>query len=193
MVRKARLADFDFFVTFTFDSKKHTEQSFKKRLSETLHNLSVRKGWKYMGVWEHSNKERLHFHGLFHIPENAMVGMLYEKRDYSIKSKKIQTTIQNTYFNERFGRNDFEPICSLLLGKTLGYMMKYIEKSGERIVCSKGLSPYFVCDVMGNDVACTYGVDDRKLLLLDGFYCWDEGALIGKVSKETIAKLPKSN
>lgn len=193
MVRKARLADFNYFVTFTFDGNKHSPESFRKTLSHTLSNLSTRKGWTYMGVWEQSAKDRLHFHGLFHIPDNAMVGILFEKKDYSIKSKRIQTTIQNTYFNERFGRSDFEPICSLLLGKTLGYMMKYIEKSGERIVYSKGLYEYFVCDIMGTDIAAPYGVDDRKILLFDGFDCWDDGELMGRVSKETIAKLPRSN
>lgn len=193
MVRKARLADFNFFVTFTFDDKKHTEKSFKKRLSETLHNLSSRKGWKYMGVWERSDKDRLHFHGLFHIPDGSMVGDLIQVKDYSVKSKKVQTTVQNTYFNERFGRTDFSGICPQLLGHTLGYMIKYIEKSGERIVYSKGLYEYFVCDIMSDDVACLYGIDDRKLLLFDNFNCWDDGVLMGKASPETIAKMPKSN
>lgn len=38
-----------------------------------------RKGWKYVGVWERSpEKQRLHFHGIFYIPEGTMPGMLLE-------------------------------------------------------------------------------------------------------------------
>ena len=71
--------------------------------------------------------------------------------------------------------------------------MKYIEKSGERIVYSKGLPTYFISDVMDEDIVCPIGQEDRKLLLFDDFNCWDEGCLIGKVSPATIARLRKSN
>ena len=40
---------------------------------------------------------------------------------------------------------------------------------------------------------CPFGLEDKKLLLFDDFLCWDEGCLIGTVSKETIALMPKSN
>ena len=40
---------------------------------------------------------------------------------------------------------------------------------------------------------CTFGVDDRKLLLFDNFRCWDEGCYMGRVSKEVIAQMRKSN
>ena len=33
----------------------------------------------------------------------------------------------------------------------------------------------------------------RKLLLYDNFNCWDEGCLVGPVSKEVIAQMRKSN
>ena len=52
MTRKARLAGINYFCTFTYDDKKHTEDSFKKGLQTCLRNLCYRKGWKYMGVWE---------------------------------------------------------------------------------------------------------------------------------------------
>ena len=39
-----------------------------------------------------------------------MVGELTEHRDYSSKTHGMQTTLQNSYFTDRFGRNDFEPI-----------------------------------------------------------------------------------
>ena len=50
MVRKARLARFNYFCTFTYSDEKHTEESFKKALQTCLRNLCYRKEWKYMGV-----------------------------------------------------------------------------------------------------------------------------------------------
>lgn len=125
MIRKAYLAGINYFCTFTYDDKKHTEESFRKGLQTCLRNLCYRKQWKYMGVWERSPQmQRLHFHGLFAIPENKMVGMLFEKTDFSLK---------------------------------------------------------------------TLGQEDKKLLLFDDFNCWDEGLYMGRVSKEVIAQMRKSN
>lgn len=148
-----------------------------------------------MGVWERSpENKRLHFHGLFAIPENAMVGILFEKTDYSFKTHRMQTTVQNTYFNENFGRSDFEDVVGIeKIGESLGYLMKYIEKDGEKIVYSKGLYQYFISDIMDEDIVCTIGQEDKKLLLFDDFNCWDEGLYMGRVSKEVIAQMRKSN
>ncbi|MBQ7236826.1 MAG: hypothetical protein IJX03_06720 [Clostridia bacterium] len=71
--------------------------------------------------------------------------------------------------------------------------MKYIEKSGKKIVYSKGLSQFFISDVMDEDIACYIGVDDRKLLLFDDFKCFDEGTYMGTVIKETIENMRKAN
>ena len=100
----------DYFVTLTYDNDKHTEESFRQSLRNTLKHLVSRKGWKYIGVWERSQSERLHFHGIFHIPENAMIGELKQVSDYSTKQHRMQTTYQNTHFSRRFGRNDFKAI-----------------------------------------------------------------------------------
>ena len=195
LTRKANLQDFNYFVTFTYDGAKHTEESFKKALKTCLRNLTNRKGWKYIGVWERSpEKKRLHFHGMFYIPEGTMPGLLYEVKDYNFKSHRRVTTVQNTYFNERFGRSDFEKIEDFnRIGDALAYIMKYIEKSGEKIVYSKGLPQFFISDIMDDDVICPYGEEEKKLLLFDNFSCWDEGEYIGTVSKETIARLRKCN
>jgi hypothetical protein len=147
-----------------------------------------------MGVWERSpEKQRLHFHGLFNIPDGAMVGELVSKTDYSTAQHQMQTISQNTYFEERFGRNDFKQLDERLLTESLSYLLKYIEKTDERIVYSKGLAQYFISDIMDEDVITTMGVEDNKLLLADDFRCWDEGVLIGKVSKQTIEQMRKSN
>lgn len=195
LTRKVNLQTFTHFVTFTYNGQLHTEESFKKGLKKTLANFASRKGWKYVGVWERSpEKQRLHFHGLFYIPEGTMPGLLVEQGDYSFKSRRRQITVQNTYFNERFGRSDFEKIEDYtMLGKSVAYLMKYLEKTGEKIVYSKGLPQYFISDVMDDDVVTTIGLEDKKLLLFDDFACWDEGEYMGQVSAETIAQMRKSN
>lgn len=194
LMRKVYLQKWSFFVTFTYDSTKHTEETFKKTLRNTLKHLVNRKGWKYIGVWERSASERLHFHGIFYIPENAMTGELKQARDYSTKQHRMQTTYQNTRFLRQFGRNDFEELntkSDIML--SVRYLLKYIEKSGEKLVYGGDLPTYFISDVMDEDIVCPTGVDDRKAVLFDDFNCWDEGCLIGKVSPETISQLRKSN
>ena len=193
LARKVNLQQWNYFCTFTYDSKKHTEETFRTKLTNCLRHLSHRKQWKYIGVWERSpEKQRLHFHGIFYIPE--MTGELKEVTDYSLNTHRRQTTLQNTYFNERFGRSDFEPITDrTLLGNATAYLMKYIEKSGEKLVYSRGLPTYFISDIMEEDIVCPIGQEDKKLLLFDDFTCWDEGCKIGEVSPETIQQLRKSN
>ena len=111
MTRKANLQDFNFFVTFTYSDALHTEQSFKKSLGTCLRHYADRQGWKCMGVWERSpEKQRLHFHGIFYIPEGTMPGQMMDVNDFNFKSKRRKITHQNTYFNEHFGRSDFEKI-----------------------------------------------------------------------------------
>lgn len=195
LMRKVNLQEFNYFCTFTYDSAKHTEESFMRKLKGCFKMMCHRRGWKYVGVWENSpEKKRLHFHGLFYIPDGTMVGELQEVADYSPIKKKVQHTIQNTYFNERFGRSDFKPVADRrMLGEAVAYLTKYMEKTGEKIVYSKGLPQYFISDIMDEDVVCTIGQEDKKLLLYDDFTCWDEGVLIGKVGKETIAQMRTAN
>ena len=71
--------------------------------------------------------------------------------------------------------------------------MKYIEKSGERLIYGGDLPTYFVSDVMDEDVICPYGIDDRKAILADNFTCISDGEVMGTVSPEVIAKMPKTN
>lgn len=193
--RKVFLANFNYFCTFTYADSKHTEDSFKSKLRGCFKMMCHRRGWKYAGVWERgASTERLHFHGLFHIPDGAMVGELVNVNDYDTRKHKRQDTLQSTYFNERFGRSDFEVIESReKLGSSIAYLVKYIEKTGEKIVYSKGLPQYFMSDIMDEDVVCRYGQEDKKLLLFDDFGCWNEGEYIGQVSQKTIQQMPKSN
>jgi hypothetical protein len=164
-------------------------------LRNTLKHLVNRKGWKYIGVFERSpDKERLHFHGIFYIPENAMIGELTEVSDYSTKTHRMQTTFQNSHFLKYFGRNDFKKIvCREEISQSVKYLLKYIEKSGEQIIYGGKLPTYFKSDILDEDVLCGYGVDEKKLLLSDSFECIDEGVLMGKVCPEVIEQMPKAN
>ena len=187
--RKVNMQEWSYFATFTYDDKKHDEVSFRRSLSNCLRHLSSRKGWKYIGVWERAPEtHRLHFHSLIYIPDGGEVGELKEVNDYDTVSHKRQITYQNTYFNKRYGRTDFKPICRQELTDTVRYLTKYMEKTGERIVYSRNLPQYFISDVLDNEVICTYGVDDRKLILADNFTCITDGEIIGRVSPEVKAK-----
>ena len=122
-----------------------------------------------------------------------MPGKMLDVEDYNFNSRRRQVTHQNTYFNERFGRSDFEPIEHGDVGAAIAYIVKYIEKSGEKIVYSKGLPQFFISDIMEEDVVCPCGLEDKKLLLFDDFGCWDEGCYMGKVSEDVIKQMPKAN
>lgn len=75
LMRKVYLQQWNYFVTLTYDNELHTEDTFKKKLQNTLKHLVYRNKWKYIGVWERSpEKQRLHFHGIFSIPQ--MIGEL---------------------------------------------------------------------------------------------------------------------
>ena len=191
--RKVRLSkkvnlqrEWSYFCTFTFSDEKHTEESFRKSLRNTLKHLVNRKGWKHIGVWERGGETgRLHFHGIFYIPLDGMVGEIVETTDYNTKDHRMQTTHQNTYFLERYGRNDFQPLGSPEeVQHSLGYLMKYIEKSGERLIYGGKLPTYFESDVADEDILAPYGIDDRKAILADDFTCMMDGEVIGKVSPE---------
>ena len=192
--RKVHLQkEWNFFVTFTYSDEKLTETQFKAKLRNTLKHAVNRNGWKYIGVWERAPETgRLHFHGIFYIPQ--MIGEIVEVKDYSTKSHRMQTTYQNTHFLKEFGRNDFKQIeIPNDISQSVKYLLKYIEKSGEKLVYGGKLPTYFKSDILDEDVACGFGVDEKKLLLFDNFECIDEGVLMGKVSPEVIEQMPKAN
>lgn len=193
MTRKANLQTFNFFVTLTYNGELHTEETFKKKLKNTLAHFSSRKSWRYIGVWERSpEKNRLHFHGIFYIPE--MIGELVEVKDYSTKSHRMQTTFQNTHFQKHFGRNDFKELGRLEdVMQSVRYLLKYIEKSNERLIYGGKLPTYFVSDIFDDDIICPYGVDGRKAILFDKFTCIEDGCIVGQASEEVIKQMPKCN
>ena len=124
-----------------------------------------------------------------------MVGEIIETKDYSTKTHQMQITLQNTFFLERFGRNDFRPLDENSIQDAVSYITKYINKTGEKVIYSRHLQTYFITDIVEEDVVCTIGQEDRKILLFDDFKCLDfeTGEVLGQVSKdkELINKLPK--
>ncbi len=197
MKRKAYLQQWTFFCTFTYADDKQTEESFRKKLMTCLYHLADRNGWRYIGAWERGDKtERLHFHALIYIPPNGMVGKFEERNDYNFKSHKRQITNQNTFFLERFGRNDFNPVSHQSeVEDSVYYMLKYITKYDEKVVYSRGLKSYIVADILDEDIVCPYGDEDHeyKYVLSDNFTCISDGEILGTVSPEIIEKMPKSN
>ena len=164
--RKANLNRWNYFVTFTYDDKLHTASSFKKKLRKCLSNLHSRRGWKYMGVFELSpQKKRLHFHGLFYIPQGEMIGELFTQKDYSICDHKMQTANCNTFFLEKFGRNDMTEVQANEM--TIEYILKYIEKTGEKIVYSRGIASEIIKQVCKEDIATEFEDFILKMVLFD--------------------------
>lgn len=168
--RKAYLNVWNYFVTITYDDKKHDEESFRKKLRRCLSNLHTRRGWKYMGVFEYAPEtHRLHFHALMYIPDGEMIGAIDELKDYSTAQGQMQVTHSNSFFAESFGRNDFEMLNEQELrhGGTINYLLKYISKTGERIVYSRGIPTEICRKVKDKDIATTMLDYVTKYLLFD--------------------------
>ena len=194
LIRKINLQTFNYFVTFTYSDELHTEDSFRKSLKKLLSNFSTRRKWKYIGVFERSpKKQRLHFHALLYAPDGTMPCELKEVKGYSVRLGKVQTTYQCDYFTKRFGIVDFEPINQNDIADVTKYLTKYIEKSGEKLIYSKGLPQYFISDIADEDVICPYDENESKYVLNDNFTCYDYGEEIGIVSAEVIERLRKCN
>ena len=155
--RKAFLNPWNYFVTFTYNDELQDEDSFKKRLRKCLSNLHTRRGWLYMGVFERAPETgRLHFHAIVYVPEGQMIGEIYERRDYSTRQHKMQITYSNTFFEQNFGRNDFEELSEVELkrGSTMNYLLKHLEKTEERIIYSRGIPTDFFKVINDDDVIC---------------------------------------
>ena len=192
---KAYNQNYEYFFTVTFDGKKHTEESFEKSLKNALSNLHKRYGCLFQGVWERgSENDRLHFHGLIYDPNKKITGELETVSDYNPKTGKMKTYLQSKYFFEKFGRNEFSEIVPQMYQSAIKYITKYLNKQDVRPYYSKGLYRFIESDIDGNDVICKMdGSDERdiRLIVSNKFKIWDEGALIGEASPETIAKARK--
>ncbi|MBQ6979497.1 MAG: hypothetical protein IJQ07_02520 [Clostridia bacterium] len=201
IVRKIRLCrkaylqrNWNYFATFTYSDELHTEETFKEYLRNILKHRVKRKDWKYIGVWERGGKnKRLHFHALMYIPDGTMDGENVEEKYFDTTARKMRSAYVNTYFTDKIGRCDFEPIfVPMDLGNCLGYLLKYIEKSNDKIVYGGKLPTGIISTVLDDDILCSIGIDDKKAVLYDKFLCiTDDGEIIGEANKENLDKLPK--
>ncbi len=168
--RKARLNKWTHFVTITYDNKKHDAISFRQKLKRTLSNFHTRRGWKYMGVFEYAPEtKRLHFHALMYIPKDEMVGQIEECKDYSTAQHKMQITHQNTFFADAFGRNDFAQLSEFEVknGNAIDYITKYISKTNEKILYSRGIPDCVILKLHHSDVATVMQDFVLKFVLFD--------------------------
>ena len=173
---KANMNRWTHFVTITYSDEKHTETEFRAKLRKCLSNLHTRHKWRYMGVFERAPETgRLHFHALVYVPENEMIGTITEKQDYSTKQHKMQTTHENDFFAERFGRNDFEEISPVELkhGNAVSYLLKYIEKTGEKITYSRGIPAELYTTIDNDDIASKIRNFVLKYVLFDDVIDWE--------------------
>lgn len=196
-LRRASLHELSYFCTFTYDSKKMNEEEFEKRLLNTLRHFASRKGWKYMGTWERGgDTNRLHFHAIMYISDDAMSGEIESRKDYDVKKKRMVEYLTNTFFEKKFGRNTFQIIdgTALTLSTAIGYIVKYIEKTGGRIICSKGLRTFIETDVDDDDIiAPLREYENKKYILFDDFNVYKDGEQLGPISPSVLARAKTIN
>ncbi len=81
----------------------------------------------------------------------------------------------NTFFDDSFGISDFREVNPILLkrGGTSKYLVKYIMKSGEKALYSRG-TPAEICkELSDNDVVGTYFEFVTKYVLWDDVLDWE--------------------
>lgn len=191
-MKKAYNNPWNYFVTFTYDDKKfpvvlsdedkdglseeeieklikeRREIMFSTKLLKLLQNLATRKGYRYALVWERSPlNDRLHAHCLMYIPDNEMLGEILESPYFDTEEKLRKMAHINTYFLERFGRNDFIEIDSNSpdYSSVLSYETKYIAKCDGRIIYSRHLKTDLYIIIKGevdNPILCLYNKEKNK-------------------------------
>ena len=190
--RKANLNRWNYFVTFTYADDKHDEDTFRRKLRKCLSNLHTRRGWRYMGVFECAPETgRLHFHGLLYIPDGELIGTITEKTDYSTAQGKMQTTHENDFFQKAFGRNDFEELNEMELkhGQTLNYLLKYIGKTGERIVYSRGIPTEIYRKLNADEIVTEMQDFGTKYILFDNVISWERDIMHFKYKQVSMIDL----
>lgn len=174
--RKAYTNKWNYFVTFTYDNKKQTRETFEKCLKKCLSNLASRRGWLYMMRAEYGEKAgRLHYHALMYIPDGQMVGNITKKRDYSKRLFTSRYRYENDFFT-KFGRNDFQKIDDKNrreLKKAIDYIAKYMSKSTDKTIYSRGIPTELIRDVSDNEIVCEMVDFVLKYVMFDDVFDTD--------------------
>lgn len=157
--RKAFLHQWNYLCTFTYDSALLSEEAFEKRLLVCLQHLASRRSWKYMGVWERGELGgRLHFHAITYVPPDQMIGALYPERYYDKKTHRMRDAWRNTFFDLKFGRADFSALSEndVRCGPALSYLVKYLQKTGGRIIYSRGIPTELLLNIEECEIALKF-------------------------------------
>lgn len=174
--RKANLNRWNYFITVTYNDDLHDEDTFRRKLRKCLSNLHTRRGWKYMGVFERAPETgRLHFHAIVYIPDGEMIGQLHEETSYSTRTGQMQTAIVNSFFKANYGRNDFKDLYAMDMksGRTLNYLLKYIGKTNEKLVYSRGTPTTILKQLDPCDIAVEMQDFGLKFVLFDDVIDWE--------------------
>lgn len=178
--RKAHMNNWNYFVTFTYNDSLCDEDSFRRKLRRCLSNLHTRHGWRYMGVFERAPEtNRLHFHGIFYIPEGDMVGKISKETYYSIEHQKVQISFNNSFFAKRFGRCDFKPLNDVLLksGEAIDYILKYIAKDDGRVIYSRGVASELCKQLPKTEIVSEFVDFVIKCVLYDDVIDWERDVM----------------
>lgn len=162
----------NYFVTFTYDSKKTDSVSFERKLRRSLANLATRNDWRYIGVKEYGGENgRVHFHFLINIPDGKMIGELFT--DYHWNGSKREYFINNTYFSKRFGFSQFDRIEGDINNnhKLVAYIQKYMLKQDAKLIYSRHLPGEIEAEVdTEDDVYLTFYDFSFKCYLRQDFF-----------------------
>ena len=145
-----------------------------------------------MGVFEYSpEKERLHFHGVFYIPDGEMLGKITEKKSYSPQEGRVKTRYENSFFQEAFGVNDFQEVSEMTVkhGHAFEYILKYMEKQGERIVYSRGIATEICKKMNGRAIITAFTDYVEKFVLFDDVISWETDIMRCKPKQMTMIDL----
>jgi hypothetical protein len=169
---KALMNRWHYFFTVTYNPAFFSsEEEFVKAFCVFISRYCYREKWRQIGVFERGSKGgRLHYHGLLYLPSSELARIktsLIERKDYSVRKKKVTVTHFLPEFEFRFGRCDFERLDSVLVerGEILEYIYKYMGKGDNKSFYSRYVPSQFLVDV--NLADDTYINSDGEIIMRD--------------------------
>ena len=173
--RKACLNNFSFFTTFTYSDEKCTFEQFDREIRIFFKNMANRYGWKVMMVPEFgAENNRFHFHALIRVPDKCSIpGVFNKKRCWNKKRKSMVMVVENSYFSDRWGKNDWQSFGSMDSNerkRSINYIIKYLTKSDNYAFYSRGIKTYLSSFVDDEDIYVPFERNSSKIVLFDNFH-----------------------
>lgn len=193
--RKAALNHFSFFCTFTYDDSKCSSYAeFDRQLRVFFMNRANRYGWRVMFVPEFGKATgRFHIHALISVPDGSSIpGEFSRVRSYNKKKHRMITSISNSYFSMRWGRNDWQSISEMTADErrsTIGYVIKYLTKTDGRAFYSRGIATFLYADVNDDDIVSFIFRGEHSVVLFDDWRPHLLGKDLGPVADWHVKKL----